>query len=201
MYGKHILAPAMAIIAMTFVSARTPVAASSSQTSQSFTDSGKSTHETAARNKKSAANHVSKQKSRTPRAETASSKPTVKTSMDDTPANNQKSPEPGTAALTRVSPVKFISDFEISKIGLPAAPAHPASMVQIVFADELNEIDLMAPPTQKDASDTAAAAAPEEDAVSASEAPAQAELSWLERMLMTFAGAFGTASAIRIFIG
>ncbi len=79
--------------------------------------------------------------------------------------------------------------------------------VRIVSAEEINEIDLAAPtervilaavrPNAPDPSETTGSA----EILSASPEPMTADTSLLERVLVTFGGAFGAASAMRIFIG
>lgn len=93
-----------------------------------------------------------------------------------------------------------------------------ASDVRVVSPEEFNEIDQAAPPARPEPqrsganemnapSASAAGLAPQTEGVAAREvatekepeAPANTAL--LERVLVTFSGAFGAASAIRLFVG
>jgi hypothetical protein len=90
--------------------------------------------------------------------------------------------------------------------GKDAAPAREP--VRVVSSNELNEIDLAAlsapgpvkiVPIRIVWPEVPVPPAPQ--VVSAPPAPAPADTSLLERVMMTFGGAFGAASALRMFVG
>ncbi len=89
-------------------------------------------------------------------------------------------------------------------------PAETRDPISIVSADELNEIDLAAlsvpepvkvVPIRVMWPEPPAPVRPVTQVVTAPPAPASADTSLLERVMVTFGGAFGAASALRMFVG
>lgn len=137
----------------------------------------------------------------------AERKTAIRTSEEKAPPDNQRAP----AKLKGASfwqPIDIPSQAVQPLEGKDAAKARDT--VRVVSADEVNEIDLAAlsvpdpvkivpirvmwpeaPPPMR----------PATQVVTAPPSPAPADTSLLERVMLTFGGAFGAASALRIFLG
>ncbi|HVX98599.1 MAG TPA: hypothetical protein VHA55_02260 [Pseudorhodoplanes sp.] len=99
-------------------------------------------------------------------------------------------------------PSNAVAPFEALDASAPPAPS--PNDVRVVSADQVNEIDLAAPsqpvkviPVRIDAQTMPGTG----EVMSADRPVAPADPALLERVLVTFGGAFGAASAMRLFLG
>lgn len=138
------------------------------------------------------------------RHRTAAKTPSGETLLQPMPDRNVLDPGPNDAGhlagVRAVAPVPFIHDnmFSLNRA------ARGIITVRVVSPDEFNEVDRVAPPpVQRSAAmlaipETTGSTPP---SVSAEQNQVPADVSLLERVMMTFGGAFGAASALRMFIG
>jgi hypothetical protein len=138
------------------------------------------------------------------RHRTVAKAPSGERSLQPMPDRNILDPGPDDAGhlagVRAVAPVPFIHDnmFSLNRA------ARGVITVRVVSPDEFNEVDRAAPPPVQrsvatlEIPETTGSTPP---SVSAEQNQAPADVSLLERVMITFGGAFGAASALRMFIG
>lgn len=130
-------------------------------------------------------------------------------------ANEEKVPPDDVQALPfRPKPVSFWQPIDIPSQAIQPSEirnttAEPRDPVRVVSAEEINEVDLAALSQEPVRVTPVRVVWPEppapmysvQQATSTPAAPAPADTSLLERVMLTFGGAFGAASALRMFLG